>query len=85
MVRYFCQACGFVSRELYVGPGEDATFVPVLVTCTSCKTLRSVHRPDVAAGCRKHRKAFVQLAEDGPVGCPRCGAPMGSMDTGLWD
>ena len=86
MIKYACQVCGFASRELFLGPGSDSkAYDPVLVSCTRCKTLRSVHRPDVARGCRKHRRPFTRLDHDGPIACPRCATALVPAHTGLWD
>ena len=86
MLKYECAGCGYQTKELPVGGGErPSEFDPRLVSCPSCKTLRVVDAREVERGCRRHRKAFAVYRDETDVPRPRCGLPLATEGTALWD
>lgn len=86
LTSYKCKSCGYDSGELTLGPGPNPDeFDPVLVSCSQCKRLRVVHRPEIGRGCPKCSGKLRTENEDKKVKCPRCGKTLKKELVALWD
>jgi hypothetical protein len=86
MMTFSCAACGYSSDELTLGPAPyPDTFDPVLVTCTSCKAIRTLHRGRLTSGCEKHHVPYTVHDDEQAAPCPRCGTALQQTPGALWD
>ena len=94
---YRCPDCDYDSGELYLGfgMGSATSYLDFdkppdsgcaeLVSCPSCKTLRTKDRNQVPTGCRSHRRAYRLYESDDVISCPKCGGESRADSLGLWD
>jgi predicted RNA-binding Zn-ribbon protein involved in translation (DUF1610 family) len=86
ILEYVCEACGYHSDRLILGPAPyPDKYDPVLVSCAECKQLHSVHKPKVNDGCPKCGSELRVENQDGKVKCPSCGKRLRREVAALWD